>query len=287
MSPTRWLAVLRPGLLTTVQDRGRWGFQASGVPVAGPMDVRSHDAANAVVGNPVAAATLEVTISGPELRFESAATLAVAGADLGATIDGTPITPGQRHLASPGSVVAFGQRRRGARAYLAVNGGIDTPVVLGSRATHAGAGFGRALAAGDRLPLGTPGATTAEVAVRLVDVPSGGARVRVRRGPQTDEVPESVFEQLSTTRFIVGSQSNRMGYRLTGATVALGERRPMISDAAIMGGLQITPSGEAILLMADRQTTGGYPQIATVITADLPLAGQLGPGDWIEFEIDA
>lgn len=286
MSAARTLAVIRAGLLTTVQDRGRWGHQASGVPVAGPMDLTSHDAANTAVGNDKSAATLEVTIVGPELRFETPAVVAIAGADLGAALDGVPLLLNQPQAAAAGSILRFGQRRRGARAYVAVDGGIDAPMVLGSRATHAADGFGRPLAAGDVVPLGAAHGRTGMTPITR-DVPSGGGRVRVRRGPQADGVPEDAFITLTTARFVVGSQSNRMGYRLSGPAVSLGERPPMISDVTFMGGIQITPSGEAILLMADRQTTGGYPQIATVITADLPVVGQLAPGDWIEFEIQA
>jgi allophanate hydrolase subunit 2 len=140
--------------LTTVQDRGRWGYQSLGVSVAGPMDVVSHDAANAVLGNDPASATLEVTLSGPELRFEHPAWVVVTGADLGAVLDASALAPGVPRTARAGSVLRFGQRRRGARAYVAVDGGIAAPLVLGSRATHVAGGIGRALAAGDRLALG-------------------------------------------------------------------------------------------------------------------------------------
>lgn len=285
MTGVRSVTVVKPGLLTTVQDRGRWGHQSSGVPVAGPMDVVSHDAANAVVGNAAEAATLEVTIAGPALRFDAAATVAVTGADLDATLDGATLPLNQPHAARAGAILVFGVRRRGARAYVAVDGGIASPVVLGSRATHIGSGLGRPLASGDVLSLG--GAHNRQGMPRAVtELPMGGARVRARRGPQVDDVPETALVALGRSRFVVAPQSNRMGYRLTGAVVPLGSQRPMISDATFMGGIQITPSGEPILLMADRQTTGGYPQIATVVTADLPLAGQLAPGDWLEFEVE-
>jgi antagonist of KipI len=286
MTGLRTLSVLSAGLLTTVQDRGRWGHQASGVPVAGPMDPVSHDAANAIVGNAPDAATLEITIVGPALRFDVAARLVVAGADLAAAVDGTPLPLSQARDVAPGAVLTFGHRRRGARAYVAIDGGVASPLVLGSRATHAVTGFGRPLASGDVLPLG-PGHQRSGLRWTPITLPAGGARVRVRRGPQTEAATDAALAVLTRSRFVISPHSNRMGYRLTGPAIPLPPGPPMISDATFVGGIQVTPSGEAIVLMADRQTTGGYPQIATVITADVGVAGQLAPGDWLEFEAEA
>lgn len=283
----RTITVLHPGLLTTIQDEGRWGYQHLGVPVAGPMDGVAHRRANAALGNPRDAATLEVTLVGPELRFEHDAWIAVTGAELEPTVDGQEAPMGVPVKCRTGSVVRFGARRAGARAYLAVEGGLAVPVVLGSRATHLLSGLGgvdgRALRAGDRLPIGGP---SADLKVGLpageVRLPGGGARLRVLPGPQVDYFDASAVAALQRGRYIVSPQSDRMGYRLSGARVPAppGE---MISDAVFMGGVQVPPSGEPILLMADRQTTGGYPQLAVVITADLPLAAQLVPGEWVEF----
>jgi antagonist of KipI len=280
----RAITVVSPGLFTTVQDRGRWGHQASGVPVAGPMDIVSHDAANGALGNDVNAATLEVTLGGPELRVEDDAWVVVTGADLSATLDGSSLAAGEPRLARAGSVVRFGERRRGARAYLAVDGGIATPVVLGSRSTHVTGGLGRALKAGDRLAL-SPQSQGSRRPGLPAALPAGGARLRLRRGPQCDRASEETFEVLQRSRFAVGSHSNRMAYRLTGPRLPLLPAGEMISDATFIGAIQVPPSGEPILLMADRQTTGGYPQVATLVAADVPLAGQLAPGDWIEFAL--
>jgi len=285
----RLVTVLRPGLFTTVQDEGRWGHQASGVPVGGALDVRSHKLANIAVGNERECATLEVTIMGPELRFDADAQIAIVGADLQASVDGRRVHPGTPTQCPPGSVLRFGERRAGARAYVAFDGGITVAPVLGSRATHAAAAMGgvegRALVAGDRLPLGVSGRR--EVA-RNVEVPAvtagGGARLRVLVGPQDESFPSSALELLFGTRFTVTPQSDRMGYRLSGARLPRLEGTEMISDVTFTGAIQVPSSGEPILLMSDRQTTGGYPQIATVITADLPVAGQLAPGDWVEYE---
>jgi KipI family sensor histidine kinase inhibitor len=284
----RTVTVVRPGLFTTVQDQGRWGHQSSGVPVSGALDLVSHRFANLLVGNPADAATLEVTLAGPELRIDREARVAVTGADLQAALDGAAIPPGVSRQCQAGSMLRFGERARGARAYVAFDGGIDTPIVLGSRATHVGAalgGFGgRALTAGDRLRIGPAagGPTTRINAGHPVTI-AGGARLRVLPGPQDDFFAESAFAVLEATRFLVTPQSNRTGYRLSGAAIPRVSDREMISDAAFVGGIQVPASGEPILLMSDRQTTGGYPQLATVITADLPMAGQLAPGDWVEF----
>lgn len=297
---TRFITVLQPGLLTTIQDDGRWGSQHLGVPVAGPMDLSAHRLANQVLGNPGDAATLETTLVGPELRFEDDAWAAIAGADLQPSIDGRDAPMGVPVKCREGSVLRFGSRRSGARAYVAVDGGIATPAVLGSRATHVlsrlGGIEGRALRAGDRLPIGggvgsrgepDPGAPVARargggVARPAHPVQSGGARLRVLPGPQIDHCGPAAFEGLQRGRYTVSPRSDRMGYRLDGAPIPAPSGE-MISHAAFLGGVQVPPSGEPILLMVDRQTTGGYPQIAIVITADLPLAGQLVPGDWLEF----
>jgi len=295
---SRSVTVLNPGLFTTIQDAGRWGQQDRGVPVSGPMDRRSYRLANALVGNPPGAAALEATLLGPELRIEQPARVAIAGADLGASIDGTALAADSMRTCGAGSVLRFGERRHGTRVYIALDGGIDVPLVLGSRATTVVCGLGgvdgRALKAGDRLQLGEsmqPGGNASGFAPQVIE---GGARLRIMRGPQDEYFDQSALDLLQRTRFTISPQSDRMGYRLVGSErsrlTMQGRPGPfgpgaMISDATFMGGLQIPPSGEPILLMADRQTTGGYPQIATVITADLPLAGQLAPGDWIEFAL--
>jgi KipI family sensor histidine kinase inhibitor len=284
------IVVVKPGMLSTVQDLGRWGCQDRGVPVAGPMDSLAHRLANAAVGNARHAATLEITLLGPELRFERETAFAIAGADLDPTLDAAPVKPCSATRARAGTVLRFGARRSGARAYLAIDGGFDVPSVLGSRATHVlsamGGYEGRSLAAGDRLPTAPPSRRPGPSRPLPATVmPAGGARLRVLPGPQDQFFDDAAMERLQRTRFTVSPASNRMAYRLTGASIARANDREMISDAAVFGGIQVPPSGEPILLMADRQTSGGYPQIATVITADLPAAGQLAPGDWVEFSV--
>lgn len=290
----RHVTVVRPGLLTTVQDTGRWGHQASGVPVSGAMDPVAHRVANAIVGNGREAATLEATLVGPELRMEQETTIAIAGADLGAALDGSVVPLHAPVRCRGGSVLRFGERRAGARAYIAFDGGIAVPPVLGSRSTHVlsamGGINGRALRAGDSIPLGDavgPSRHTTHVGTDLQIGPTnaGGARLRIRPGPQAEFFGPETFDLLQQNRFVVSTQSDRMGYRLTGGPpLPRHAATEMISDATFCGGVQVPPSGAPILLMADRQTSGGYPQIAVVITADLPKAAQLVPGDWLELQ---
>jgi KipI family sensor histidine kinase inhibitor len=284
----RTLTVITPGLFTTVQDEGRWGRQGSGISVSGALDLTSHRLANAVVGNDRTAATLEITLQGPELRFDRDAVIAVAGADLSPTLDGASLRQMSATRGRAGSVLRFGDRRSGARAYLALSGGIDVAPVLGSRSTHAmtavGGVAGRQLRAGDVLELGESASSTRSPVIAVEPRPRA-VRLRAVPGPQDDFFAPTAFEILQRAQFRVSPQSNRMGYRLTGEAIPRSTDREMISDATFLGGLQIPPSGEPILLMADRQTTGGYPQIATVITADLPVAAQLAPGDSVEFEL--
>ncbi len=286
----RRVTVVRAGLLTTIQDTGRWGHQSSGVPVAGPMDPFSHRLANALVGNGRDAAALEITLAGPELRFEHDVRLAFTGADLEPALDGAPLPMNRVVIGRAGSVMTFGARRRGARGYLALGGGVSVPAVLGSRATHVVSGLGgvegRALRAGDTVLLGadTPHARARSV-VPGPPIGVSAARLRVLPGPQQDLFPPAALDLLQRTRFVVAPESDRMGYRLSGGRLPTIGRGEMVSTSTFTGGIQVPPSGTPVLLMADRQTTGGYPQLATVITADLPAAGQLAPGDEVQFEV--
>ncbi|MGE0043454.1 MAG: biotin-dependent carboxyltransferase family protein [Vicinamibacterales bacterium] len=284
------IRVLRPGLATTVQDIGRWGYQALGVPVAGPMDAFSHRLANLLVGNDHRAATLEVTLIGPELEFDAETTVVVTGADFDVTADGQWMEVGTAFPVRRGTRVRFARRRAGARAYIGVAGGIDTPPVLGSRATHVLTGMGghegRALAAGDVLPIGVRPAGVVPVrrAIGFVLPTMGRARLRVLAGPQADWFSEEARVAFRSTSFRISPRSNRMGYRLEGPPLPRARSGEPISEPVAIGAIQVPNAGEPILLMADRQTAGGYPKIGTVIAADLPLAAQLAPGDAIDFD---
>ncbi|OQW31004.1 MAG: hypothetical protein A4E19_20790 [Nitrospira sp. SG-bin1] len=286
------IIVVKGGWLTTVQDLGRYGYQHYGVSAAGAMDSFSTRVANRLVGNPDRAAVLELTLKGPELQFEQDSVIAVTGADLSPTIDSHSIPMWESITVQRGSRLSFGTRRAGARAYLAIAGGIDVPSALGSRSTHCASetgGFGgRPLKSGDILCSGKPGKSTdRSIGTRLPDHLhpryEHSATLRIIPGPQQGFFSEHSFATLTTAAYIVSPQSDRMGYRLTGPKIAWKESARFISDGTAMGALQIPPDGQPILLMADRQTTSGYPKIAVVISADLPLAAQLSPGDSITF----
>lgn len=279
------LSILRPGMFTTVQDLGRWGFQSRGVPVSGPMDWYSHRLANRLLGNELSMAALEVTLIGPQIRFEEGASFAVSGAAFAMTLDDAPVDMNRPIDAPAGAVLKFGERRHGARAYIAVEGGVDVPDVLGSRSTHVRTGMGgfegRALKAGDTLVTGARRQGQREsrqgrAEKTLPLVPSPSLRI----------IPadERLKTHLTSQRFRVSPQSDRMGYRLEGAQIDTPPTE-IVSTAVPTGAIQIPPAGQPILLMNDHATTGGYAIAGTVITADLPAAGQLAPGDWVRFEV--
>lgn len=286
----RAVIIERAGMLTTVQDLGRWGHQRFGVPVSGPMDPWSHRRANRLVGNDDDAASLEVTLMGPTLRFEADAVFAVTGAEFELTVDDRPVPSHTSCRAGATSVLRFGRRLLGARAYVAIAGGVAVPAVLGSRSTHVASAMGgvdgRAIRPGDRIPIGlTREATRVGTAVPIPPLPNGGASVRVLRGPQDHCFGADALAVLTEARYLIGHDSDRMGYRLQGPPLQRCVDAGLLSDATPLGVIQVPASGQPILLMADRQTTGGYPKIATVISADIGVAGQLAPGDWIAFRL--
>jgi antagonist of KipI len=256
------------------------------------MDLSSHRLANALVGNLPDCATLEVAFVGPELEFEDDRTIAIAGATFAVTVDGQSVPDVTPVRLKRGAHLRFGARSSGARAYLAISGGIGTTPVLGSRATHVASrvgGFqGRALVAGDRVPLGSePGGKGAvPLFERHVGKKGYGpvSSVRVLPGPHLDRLSAGSLDVLQSGLYVVTPQSDRIGYRLAGPSIPESAQTPMISDPTPIGSLQVPSSGQPILLMADRQTVGGYPIVATVIAADLGIAGQLAPGDSLSFK---
>ena len=301
--------VLHPGQLATVQDGGRTGHQAEGIPVAGAMDELSLRVANLLVGNDERAAALECTLVGPTLRFDEHTLIALGGADLGVTADGVTL-PLWRPICLPaGTTVSAASAVRGCRGYLAVAGGIDVPPVLGSRSTYLRASLGgvdgRALRRGDRLPLGAPtelgrriGASVARdrprdrvaiatwgASTSLVPFYTSSATVRVVEGEHARLLTPDSAERMYSTEFRVGAQSDRMGYRLESGDSPLALSAPceLLSEAVAFGTVQLPPGGNPIVLMADRQTTGGYPRIGEVASVDLPLVAQLKAGDRLRF----
>ena len=282
------MTVIRAGMLTTVQDLGRWGTQHLGVPVAGPMDWYSHRLANAILGNPEDAAALELTMLGPELSSDAETMCAVAGAEFELTAGDRRVRMHEPFVLRSGERLRFGSRGSGARATLAVSGGFLVAPVMASRSTslssRLGPFGGRALKVGDVLPISTRRTVVGRHGGRQTAIPRGGARLRVILGPHESRFSEAAQRLFAGARYTVTPESNRMGYRLDGPRLEHAGSVELLSDATPLGSIQVPSSGCPILLMADRQTTGGYPKIATVITADLPIAGQLAPGDWVEFE---
>lgn len=284
--------VVKPGWFSTVQDLGRYGYQQYGVAVAGAMDLFSATVANRLVGNPDDAAVLELTLKGPELEFDGDTHIAITGADLSPTIGGTSAPLWECIKVSRGSRLCFGPSRAGARSYLAIAGGIDVPLILGSRSTHCasetGGLNGRPLRRGDvlhtgRLPQSAEGLMGKRFPDRLVPRYGKNTTLRIIPGPQQSLFPATALTTLTGSSYTVTPKSNRMGYRLAGPRIVIKGPDHFISDCTTIGALQIPADGLPILLMADRQTTGGYPKIGVVITVDLPLAAQLAPGDTVTF----
>lgn len=296
------ITVLKPGVLSTFQDLGRTGSQHVGVPVCGAMDLRAHRLANLLAGNDADHASLEVTLTGPTLRFEAPACFAITGANLQPTLNGNPIAGYRPLIARAGDVLAFGTAPpdTGVRAYLAVHGGYALTPVLGSTSTYVRGGFGghagRALAKGDVIELQTslPTATDSlselaqalwQIRVYVPSALSGRTRDRLRLlpGVHWEEFTADSQHDLLHTEFRISTQSDRMGYRLEGPPLTMTTPRQILSEATGYGTIQVPSGGEAIVLMADRQSTGGYPKIAQVISVDLPDLAQRRPGQSVRF----
>jgi KipI family sensor histidine kinase inhibitor len=274
------------GPLTTVQDLGRPGFSALGVPAAGVADARSARLANRIVGNEPNAALLEVTLGGLALRFDRAAVVAVCGADARVTVDGNGVGEDNGFRVLSGGRVALGSATRGLRAYLAVRGGIDVRPVLGSRSTDTLAGLGAPpLQPGDRLRIGSATAADAEVQHEIVptrplpDV----VELRVMAGPRDDRLTEAGRAALLATGWTVTSTSDRTGLRLDGPALERAVSDELLSEGMVTGALQVPPDGRPILFLANHPTTGGYPVVGVVVSEDLPLAGQARPGTMLRF----
>jgi biotin-dependent carboxylase-like uncharacterized protein len=287
------LKVIAPGLMTTLQDLGRRGYQSLGVPVSGALDAVSLQAANIIVGNAPGMGALEIAYQGPTLEvIADGVRLAVAGgaAAIEVLIDGkserVPMLQSMR--LTKGQVVRIGGPSGSAVAYLAVEGGFDVVPVLGSQSTYARAalgGFsGRALRAGDLLPLKQARAEERdEMMLPAFDL-SPPRRFRVVFGPQEDYFTEAAKRTLREGDYTVTPASDRMGMRLAGPLLEHAKGYNIVSDGIAPGAIQVPGNGLPIVLLADRQTTGGYPKIATVISADIPALGRLTPGAKVAFE---
>jgi biotin-dependent carboxylase-like uncharacterized protein len=286
------LAVVDAGFSTTVQDRGRFGSQRFGVSACGAMDVTSLALANALVGNSADAAALELTLAGGHYRVEAdAVRFALAGADMKLSLDGGRLDPLRSHLARRGALIGIGPAAGGARAYLAVAGGIATEPVLGSRSTHVRSGMGgvegRPLRPGDRVPVAGTVPYGADLRLRHDRRPYFGGVVRIVPGPQDDAFHEGALDMLAFGRYRVSPQSDRMGALLAGPQLPFRAGFNIVSDGVTMGSIQVPGHGRPVVLLSDRQTTGGYPKIATVTTPDLGRFAQRRPNERVVFRVIA
>jgi len=295
-SRTSRIRVIAAGPQSLVQDGGRTGFQKLGVSVSGAADIDALNIGNRLVGNDPYDAAVEILLGGAEFEFETTATFALTGAETGATLDGVPLTGDVSYSAHIAARLVLGMPApgQGLRTYLAVAGGIKTPRILGSRSTHVaseiGGVDGRALAPGDLLEIGqAPAIAGSGKMFNGIDTLANGpellaVNVRVVLGPQDDEFSAAGIRTFLDSTYVVTDQSNRQGIRLDGPVI---ESRTgsydIVSDAVVNGSVQVPGDGKPIVLLADRQPTGGYAKIATVITVDLPTLGQAAPGTKITF----
>ncbi len=287
------IEVVSPGLLTTVQDAGRPGLGAQGISPGGALDRAAYRAANRLLGNYPDAAVLEMSVTGPTLRPNRAVEVAVTGADLGATVDGRPAPHWEPFTIAAGSKLTFlpdRASRTGVRGYLAVAGGIDVPSVIGSRSTDLTAAFGgmrgRALIAGDRLPVG--GARKRHPNRSVVvgprpREPGGEVTLRVVVGPHDDLLAPGDLARLLAAPYAVTSQSSHMGVRLSGPALRVAVAGNLVSEGIATGTVQVPADGQPIILLSGRGTVGGYAKVACVIDADLDLLAQLRPGTTVRF----
>ena len=287
------IKIIKPGLLTTVQDRGRLGYQQFGVPVCGAMDSFSHRVSNILVGNEVFDAVLETTLLGPEIEILDDSVIAVTGGDLSPTINKKSIPMWKSIYVNKGDVLSFGAAKSGCRSYVSFAGGIDVPLVMGSKSTYLkgniGGYKGRKLESGDILKILNSKENLKNLKNRMIIERykphySDSIELRVILGPQKDRFTNSGIETLLSNEYTVTSENDRMGYRLDGKKVQTINGSDIISDGIAFGAIQITNSGFPIIMMTDRQTVGGYAKIACVISSDLPKIAQAKSRDKVRFK---
>jgi len=282
------IEILDPGPQTTVQDLGRFGQLRYGIPPSGPVDGFAFVLANRLVGNPDGAAGLECTLVGPRFEVGASCAVAVGGADMPVTVNGREAPGWTTLVLRPGDVVKLGPARSGVRSYVAFSGGLECPLVMGSRSTYLrgqlGGLEGRALRKGDRLRIAAaPPPPRWRVARRAVPDYTGEPTVRVVLGPQADRFTKEGIGALLESAYAMLPQSDRMGARLSGARITHSRGHDIISDGIALGSIQVPGDGQPIVLLVDRQSTGGYTKIATVCSFDVGRVGQLRPGQSLRF----
>ncbi|UOQ46533.1 biotin-dependent carboxyltransferase family protein [Halobacillus salinarum] len=301
------MKVVKSGMLTTVQDLGRFGYQKHGVIASGVMDPEAHRIANLLVGNNSNSPTLEITLVGPELEFQEDALISICGGNSSPMIDGSPVGLWRPIYIKAGSELRFGNIKEGCRSYLAVAGGYAVPEIMNSTSTYLRAGIGgyegRALQKNDLLSTLEMSEFSSSmlkelkeyagnvnwkamdwyVATEFIPKHADSNQIRVMKGREFDWFTKESQTALVSEAFSVDTKSDRMGYRLKGVPLKTANKQNMISEAVAFGTVQVPSEGNPIVLLADRQTTGGYPKIAQVASVDLPKMAQLKPGEKIKF----
>ncbi|WP_156289583.1 5-oxoprolinase subunit C family protein [Oceanobacillus salinisoli] len=285
------IKVEKSGLSTSIQDLGRTGYQQYGVVVSGAMDVFALQVGNLLVGNPRNAAGIEAVIMGPKLNFLKNTVIAVCGADLSPTLDGKEIPMWTSIFVETGQSLSFGKPKNGAYTYVTVAGGIETPVVMGSRSTYVkaaiGGGEGRCLQKGDVLKAGkmeTVQFKEKSLSPELIPSYETHPKIRVILGPDEKAFTASGIETFLSEKYKITTKTDRMGARLEGPKIEHISGADIISDSIFPGTIQVPANGQPIILLADRQTTGGYTRIANVISVDFAKVAQSLPGTELEFE---
>ena len=286
------IKVINPGFFTTVQDEGRYGYQAFGIPVSGAMDAYAYIVANILVGNTSGAAVIEMISSGGTFQFVKDSYISICGADMGATLNGEKVAPWTAFYVDAGSILEFGYSQRGTYTYLAAYGGIDVPLILGSRSTYTrggiGGNYGRPLKVNDTLEIGEHNnlpMNTIILSEKFIKKYENKLILRVLLGPQDNYFGKEGKATFFENEYIIGDDISRMSSNLEGKLIKHSAKPDIVSDASCMGAIQIPGSGEPIIMMADRQTTGGYAKIGAVITADLWKLAQAKPGDKVLFRL--
>ena len=279
------------GLLTTIQDAGRLGYQRYGLGVSGAVDVHAYIYANILVGNQKNEAVLELTLLGPTIEFTTGSVIAITGGDLAPAINGKPFPMYQAVRVNKGDMLSFGTPRSGCRAYIAFAGGLAVTPVMGSRSTYIKANLGgyegRKLAAGDEIAFRKPRACPHNLERRKMepDVFGGSYTVRVLMGPQEDRFTKAGISTFLSQPYSVSNEFDRMGYRLSGPKIEHVTDGNIITDGIVFGAIQVPDSGQPIIMLSDRQTTGGYAKIASVINVDMPMIAQCKAGDKVHFAV--
>lgn len=300
------MKILEPGLLTVIQDQGRTGYQKDGISVSGVMDSVTARILNILIGNDESEAVLEMTLKGAKITFQEDSLIALGGGDMAPIIDNEPVRSYRPVMVKADSVLTFRNIQEGFRTYLAVAGGFDVPIVMDSQSTYMRAGIGglegRALQKDDTLKSNTPSEKSKailnklrkskggfyegnlETDLRMIPEISICTKVRAFRGRQYGWFAQSSCNAFFSETFTVTTESDRMGYRLDGPALEMEEKRELLSEAVTNGTIQVSADGKPIILLADRQTTGGYAKIAQMATVDLPNLAQLKPGSEVTFQ---